>query len=167
VGTARFGELRRRTVRVLTQGHLAQHVFFHYFHGTVERSRRIFGVHPKVYQRLRQRGLTPVEVGRRGGRSPAHVRREMEVLLRLIADRGVRRRAHSREQASYMLRRRMALLGCFLRRPLPKHDPGNPYGDPNNGHGPHARGDRRGLRPGSKREHAHHHSGSCWREPRL
>jgi len=131
---ARLRLLEERTMRVLTQGHLAQHVLFHYFHGTVERSRRIFGVHPKVYQRLRGRGLTPIQVGRRGGRSKAHVKREMRLLLEAITRRGVRRGETTAPQARYMLRRRLALLRCFLHRPVPKLDPGNPYGDPYNDH---------------------------------
>jgi hypothetical protein len=167
VSAGHFRVLRRRTIAMLTQGHLAQHVLYHYFHGTVHRSRLIFGVGPKVYQRLRARGLTPLQVGRRGGRSARHVKRGMRRFLRDIAEHGVHMQAQSPVQARYMLRRRLALLGCFLHRPLPKLDPGNPYGDPNNGHGPHARGERNGLQPGSKEDAARRDPHSCWHEPRL
>src|SRR5215217_8870919 len=66
-----------------------------------------------------------------------------------------------------MLKRREALLSCFLRRPMPKLDPGNPYGDPNNGHGPHERGDRNRLRADSKEARARREPSSCWHEPAL
>lgn len=66
-----------------------------------------------------------------------------------------------------MLERRNALLPCFLRRPLAKMDPGSPYGDPDNGHGPHGRGSLVGLLPGSKESTARRDPRSCWHEPRL
>ena len=66
-----------------------------------------------------------------------------------------------------MLRRRMALLGCFLHRPVPKLDPGNPYGDPYNGHGPHRPESLCSIGSGSKEARARRDPGSCWHEPPL
>jgi hypothetical protein len=161
--------LRERTMRTMTQGHLAQHVLFHYFHGSyaLENTQKIFGVDRKTYKRLRLAGATPFQIGRRGGRTPAQVDRGMRGILRYGADLGVSNESQTPAQAAYMLRRRRALLPCFLRRPMPKLDRGNPYGDPNNGHGPHARGTRNGLLRGSKEATARRDPHSCWHEPAL
>jgi hypothetical protein len=169
VDRRRFAQLRDRTIRMLTQGHLAQHVLFHYFHGTgaLGNTQRIFGLDRSTYMRLRLDRATPIQIGRRGGRAPAQVDRGMRRLLRRERDRGVRDGSQTATQGAHMLRRRTDLLYCFLRRPMPKFDPGNPYGDPHNGHGPHARGTRNGLRPGSKQVRARRHRHCCWHEPVL
>jgi hypothetical protein len=161
--------LRRRTYRVLTEGHLAQHVFFHTFHGTraLERTQQIFGVDRRSFKRMRQSGMTPVQIGRRGGRTPAQVRSGMLGQLRSISALGVRRREHSRREAGHMLRRRTAVLSCFLRRPLAGLDPDSPFGERDNGHGPHARTARPGLSPASKQVRARKSPRCCWFEPPL
>ena len=166
---ARVRVLRQRALRVVTQGHLAQHIFFHYFHGTgaLGRTRQVFGVGRRTFTRLRMRGSTPLAIGRYGGRTRERVVRGMRRLLRRMARAGVRRRAHSPRQGRLMLQRRRALLHCFLRRPVPKLDPANPYGDPHNGHGRHRRADRRGIKRGSKQRRARRHPRCCWDEPRL
>jgi hypothetical protein len=169
VGDHQLAVLRERTMRTMTQGHLAQHVLFHYFHGTyaLENTQNIFGVDRKTYKRLRLRGATPFQIGRRGHRSPFQVERGMRSILRYGANLGVGNESQTPRQAEYMLRRREALLPCFLRRPMPKLDPGNPYGDPYNGHGPHARTTRNGLLPNSKEARARRDPKSCWHEPAL
>lgn len=161
--------LHERTMRMLTQGHLAQHVLFHYFHGTyaLANTRLIFGVDRKTFKRLRQAGWTPLAIGRTGGRSPARIDREMRRILRYSAGIGVDNESHTPAQAAYMLKRRIALLPCFLRRPVAKLDPGNPYGDPNNGHGEHERSSRVGLLPTTKQRRARKKTRSCWHEPSL
>ena len=161
--------LRKRTLRVLTQGHLAQHLLYHYFHvvGVRQWSQRIYGVPWGTVVKLRLRGLTPLGVGRVGGRSPSHLKREFRRLLALEGTRGIRRVAQTSDQAEFMLRRRTALLRCFLHRPLPRHDPGQPYGERYEGHGPHARHVRNGLLPTSKQVRARHDPSSCWAEPTL
>jgi hypothetical protein len=169
VSDDQYAVLHERTMRMLTQGHLAQHVLFHYFHGTyaLENTKTIFGVDRKTYKRVRLAGATPVQIGRRGGRTTAQVDRGMRRILRYGRDVGTDDGSQTPAQGAYMLRRRTELLSCFLRRPMPKLDPGNPYGDPNNGHGPHGRTNRNGLRSDSKEARARRHRSSCWHEPVL
>jgi hypothetical protein len=161
VSDKQYAVLHDRTIRFLTQGHS--------FHGTyaLENTRTIFGVDRKTYKKLRLAGATPLQIGRRGGRSTAQVTRAMERILRYGRDIGTSDDSQTPAQGAYMLKRREALLSCFLRRPMPKLDPGNPYGDPNNGHGRHERGDRNGLRPDSKEARARRDPNSCWHEPAL
>ena len=47
---------------------------------------------------------------------------DLEAVLRRVAAGEL-----TPEQARYMLKRRTALLSCFLHRPMAKFDPGNPY----------------------------------------
>jgi hypothetical protein len=163
-GDRRTRVLEERALRTLTQGHLAQHVFFHLFHGTrtLAHTRAVFGVPRRRFQRLRARGLTPSQIARRGGRSPATARKRLLGVLRGTAAAGVRRHATSRRQAALTLRHQRRLLSCWMRRPAPKFDPGNPYGDPYGSHGRHTRNRRTGLRPGSKQLTACHARGCCW-----
>jgi hypothetical protein len=133
--------LRRRAHRVLTQGHLAQHLFFHVFHGprVPQHSWRILGVSPAVFVRLRQRGLTPIQIARRGHRSAHQLRIDVVDELRHEARLGAARRVTSKAQSRVMLGRQTRLLGCWMHKPLAKFDRDSPYGDPLGGHGPHER----------------------------
>jgi hypothetical protein len=169
VSIRHFRALTGRTLRVLTQGHLAQHLFFHYYHvvGMRQWSPRIYGVPWRKAERLRQRGLTPMEVGHVNGKSPSHVKLGFRRALRDQATRGVRRGAQTPEQAAFMLRRRTGLLRCFLHRPLPRFHPGNPYGERYEGHGPHSRHVRNGLLRNSKQVRARRDPSYCWAEPLL
>jgi hypothetical protein len=167
VGPGRLAELRERTIRVLTQGHLAQHVLFHYFHGTgvTGQTDFVFGFELPTFIRLRSRGLTLVEIGQRGGRTAAEISHDLRDALEKGAALGVARHEQSPAQAEFMLHRRVALLPCFLRRPRANRDPANPYGEHNGGHGRHAREDRNGLLPDSKQMLARHRAHCCWHEP--
>jgi hypothetical protein len=167
VDPAQVAVVRDRTLRVLTQGHLAQHVLFHYFHGTnIEaRSALIFGFPFPAFVDLRSQGLTLVQIGRRGGRTKGQIASELQRALRDGAALGVERHEQSDSQATFMLHRRISLLPCFLRRPRANRDPANPYGEHNGGHGPHARGVRNGLLPDSQQRRARHRPGCCWHEP--
>lgn len=57
--------LKARAERLLTQGHLAQHVFFHWFHNPAIRqhSRAIYGMAPWDYANARRKGFTPAQIG--------------------------------------------------------------------------------------------------------
>ena len=59
VNSKQFTELKRRADATMTQGHLAQHVFFHYFHNPTLafNARKIFNVAPGDYHRARLAGL--------------------------------------------------------------------------------------------------------------
>jgi hypothetical protein len=142
VGADRIATLRDRTVRLLTQGHLAQHAFFHVFHklGLPPASRRLFGVSSRRLGLLRRRGLTPLQVARRHGGLPL---RELIAGLRDHVRRRHRRALATNEawpaQADRLLARQLRLLPCWVRRRAPPADPGNPYGKARLQHGPHAR----------------------------
>jgi hypothetical protein len=161
--------LRRHTRSMLTQGHLAQHVLYHYFHGTtaLEHTRAIFGVSRRTFQVLRAHGRTPLQIGRIGGKTRQEVTDGMRAVLANASAAGVSRRLQTPEQAAYMQRRRAAVLSCFLHRPLPKYDAGSPSGDHWSSHRPHTRGERPGLAPGSRQLTARGRSDSCWHEPDL
>ena len=84
VSAERFAELKRRSGELMTQGHLSQHVFFHYFHhpALALNSRWIFGVRSADYHRARLRGWSPARDRSthrplaRAGRSPCDGRAE-------------------------------------------------------------------------------------------
>jgi hypothetical protein len=144
-----YAQLRRRTQRMLTQGHLAQHVYYHVFHGPrlVTDFRRWFGVRRAVYERLRyKKGLSPRAIAQRHGRDPAAVREHARAALRAEAEEGVHHEATSRLQATAMLARQERVLQCWIDRPAPKFDRTNPFGDPNGGHGRHRRSSRVGIK---------------------
>jgi hypothetical protein len=167
VSPEQFSVLRERTGRMLTQGHLAQHVLFHYFHGTnlASRTQAVLGFDYASFVALRAQGLTILEVARRGGRSPAQAAAGVRAALVDGAALGVARAEQSPSQSAFMLHRRTALLQCFLRRPLAKYDRTNPYGEHLGGHGEHPRGSRIGLLPDSQQRRARHRAHCCWHEP--
>lgn len=106
IGGTRYSELLRRSNALMTQGHLAQHVFFHYFHNPVlaENSQRIFGIESGDYHRARLRGWTPREIAARGGRTMASAEREAMRTMSLSQSEGVIRGETTREQADAFLR---------------------------------------------------------------
>lgn len=129
----RLAALRWRTERMLTQGHLAQHVLFHVFHGPAvpANAAALFGIAREAFLAARQAGLSPDELARRVGRDPAVVRVGVLRLLSDEAAQGVRTRSQSRAQARRMLARQRNALTCWMRSPLPKLDPNNPFGGRN------------------------------------
>ena len=142
VAPAELAVLRDRTVRVLTQGHLAQHVFFHVFHrfGLEPVAPRLFGVSAHHLNALRLQGMTPLEVSRRhGGASEAEMIRGLAALLRQHRDDAVAGRQEPAAEADRMLARQLARLPCWVRSLRPTADPGNPYGKAIRQHGPHPR----------------------------
>lgn len=80
-----------RALRTLTEGHLAQHVFFHLAHypAVALRARTVFGIAPLSYQRFRLAGWTPSEIAGHHGRTSARVRRLTVPILRDGARAGV------------------------------------------------------------------------------
>ena len=130
VPAKRLSNLRWRTERMLTQGHLAQHVFFHIFHGPAvpAHAAELFGVTREAFLAARQAGLTPTEIASRGQRARADARAGVLALLTAEAEQGVRTRSQSRAQSRRMLARQAAALDCWMDSPLPKLDPNNPFG---------------------------------------
>jgi len=127
---ARLALLRDHALQIVTQGHLAQHIFFHVFHGIRARmsTRRLFGLSSRRYSSLRQRGLTPLEVANVGGVSRAQVVAGMTRIFRRDRNDGVALRFSLPAAADLVLHRQLRALPCWLRRPLPAYDPSNPYG---------------------------------------
>lgn len=136
-----------RTRDMLTQGHLAQHVFFHVFHGDLltHHFASFFGVSKARWKELRRRGRTPLQIARRGHRSPKAVRRHVLRYFTMEAEHGVHMGATSQAEADRMLARQTAVTGCWLHSPLPELDPDDPFGDRYGGHGPHSRGSHIGV----------------------
>lgn len=142
VSSARLGELRSRIRRTFTQGHLGQHLFFHYFHGVglPTRAPEIFGVSREEFIRLRKVvGLTPIEIGARNGHPAARVRADVVRVLRTAARRAVETDSSPPRQAAKMLALQLADLDRWLNRPRPPHDPDSLF-DRWGGNGPHERG---------------------------
>jgi len=116
VGAHRAGVLRARALQTITQGHLAQHVFFHSLHqfGIASEAPEIFGVGDMEFRRLRRAELSPLAVARLHGRSPGQVEALAIAVLRERADTGVRGGAMPRAQADRLLRRQLSQLPRWL-----------------------------------------------------
>jgi len=138
---AQFARLRDHTLRILTQGHLAQHVFFHIFHGVSVRTAApdIFRMSGDEYWRLRQRGYTPGQIARRAGVSSRAVRAGMIRLFRGDRDAGVKFGLAWESESDRIFRRQVGALSCWMHRPGPPDDHANPYGKARIYHGAHAR----------------------------
>ena len=110
--------LERRAQTMLTQAHLSRHVIFHVFHTPAipRNARAIFGLSPARFRTLRNRAMTPLAIGARGGRSGAHVRGALWALLVARADRGVRVGAMSRAEARHLLAEQKEQLGVYVGR---------------------------------------------------
>ncbi|MET0603552.1 MAG: hypothetical protein ABW167_16315 [Baekduia sp.] len=110
--------LERRARTMLTQAHLSRHVIFHVFHTPAipRNARAIFGLSPARFRTLRNRAMTPLAIGARGGRSAAHVRGALWELLVARADRGVRIGAMSRTEARHLLAEQKAQLPVYVGR---------------------------------------------------
>lgn len=109
-------ELRDRALRTLTQGHLAQHLFFHRFHhpGIALRARSIFGVRALEYRRLRLTGHAPAEIGGAHRRSRRVVAMRAMATLRHFGDLGARLAATPGSQANRFLRAQRRGLSWWL-----------------------------------------------------
>jgi hypothetical protein len=144
-------ELRNHTSRMLTQGHLAQHLFWHPFHSpSFMRNPRqaafdLFGVSIETYRRMRREGATQIEIAAAGGRTPAQLRRTVVHHLEMESTMGVEMRMTPRSQAARMLARQLSLVSCWMTKPLPHFDPDIPFGDPLSHHGPHDRSSTIGI----------------------
>ncbi len=134
--------LRERTLRILTQGHLAQHMFFHVFHGLELHgvSHHVFGMRASAYRALRERGLSYVAIAKRGGVSPSAIRTEVTSMLSANRSDGVARHEAWPAQSERILARTLAKTPCWLRRPPAGLDVSNPYGKNRFLHGSHESG---------------------------
>ena len=106
MSAAKYRELHSRSVRTLTQGHLAQHIFFHSLHQSVlpDRAAQIFGVrNTDEFQRLRRAELSPLQISRLYGRSRTQVEHAAVSALRerVRARRSGRRRLRRSGSAAF------------------------------------------------------------------
>jgi len=158
VPAKRLANLRWRTERVLTQGHLAQHLLFHTFHGPAvpTSAPQLFGITREEFIAARQAALSPAAIAVRAGRDPAVTRAGVLALLSAEGARGVHTRSQSRAQARRMLARQRGALDCWMGSPLPKLDPANPFGgrDGDAGSAPAGSAPSRPI-PGCQDEHGH------------
>jgi Tol biopolymer transport system component/plastocyanin len=107
---------RERALRTITQGHLAQHLFFHSLHqfGIASEAPAIFGVTDVEFRRLRRAELSPLAIARLHGRSPGQVEALAIAVLRERARTGVRGHAIPAAQADRLLRRQLSQLPRWL-----------------------------------------------------
>jgi len=150
VDAERLALLRHRTVRVLTQGHLAQHLFFHVFHSLGSRhvAHTLFGVSSARLDQLRRRGQTPLEVAARHGVGERELTAGVIELLRAQHETGIQTHQAWPSEADRILGRQTRTLPCWLRSLRPAMDPGGPYGKATWQHGRHPRD-----WPSTRREH--------------
>ncbi len=109
--------LRARTLRVLTQGHLSQHIVFHTLHQDAgpRRAREVFGVATTAeFQRLRRLDLSPLRIGRLHGRTRASMQAGIERALRAAAARGVRGGDVSARESAVFLQRQLRQVPRWL-----------------------------------------------------
>lgn len=113
---SQYARLRDRARRTLTQGHLAQHVFFHYLHQSeiTAHAVEVFGATPAEYKRLRAVGYTPAEIGALHGRRRSSVAGAILSVCRLSAQAGVSTRETPARQAARFLRRQRSARSRYL-----------------------------------------------------
>lgn len=110
--------LRERSMDMLTQAHLANHVMFHIYHTPAipRHAQEIFGMRPERYRRLRDSGLTPQLIAAKGGRSLRESREALRTILRKRDQQAVRAGAMSSRQAKALFAHQEAGLDAYMRR---------------------------------------------------
>jgi Tol biopolymer transport system component/plastocyanin len=108
--------LRARALRTITQGHLAQHLFFHSLHqfAIPSEAPEIFGVTDAEFRALRRGEQSPLEIGRVHGRSPSEIEALTAEVLRERARAGIRSGAMTARQGRLLLARQLAQLPRWL-----------------------------------------------------
>jgi Tol biopolymer transport system component len=108
--------LRGRAKRVITQGHLAQHIFFHSLHqfAVPSEAPELFGVTDARFRELRRAELSPLTVARLHGRSPGKVEALAIAVLRERVAAGVESGAMPAAQGRRLLRRQLTQLPRWL-----------------------------------------------------
>jgi Tol biopolymer transport system component len=117
VGSERLAVLRGRALRTITQGHLAQHLFFHSLHqfAIPSAAPRIFGVSDAAFRDVRRTlELSPLTIARLHGRSPARVEEMSVAVLRDRVRAGVAGHAMTARQGRILLRRQITQLPRWL-----------------------------------------------------
>jgi len=115
-GAARAAVLQARALQTVTQGHLAQHLFFHSLHqfAIASEAPDIFGVTDVEFRALRRAELSPLAIARLHGRSPGEVEAMCIAVLRERARTGVEGKAMTSAQAQRILSRQISQLPRWL-----------------------------------------------------
>jgi Tol biopolymer transport system component/plastocyanin len=117
VGPQRLSVLRGRALRTITQGHLAQHLFFHSLHqfAIPSAAPRIFGLSDAAFRDIRRTlELSPLTIARLHGRSPARVEEMSVAVLRDRVRAGVAGHAMTARQGRILLARQITQLPRWL-----------------------------------------------------
>ncbi|HEX5618266.1 MAG TPA: hypothetical protein VFX51_07585 [Solirubrobacteraceae bacterium] len=115
----RIAVLEERALRTLTQGHLAQHLFFHSLHQNAipNNAPAIFGVASREeFAALRRSEFSPLQICRLNGFSRAHAQERAIATLTRMARRGVRRDQFPESQAKILLARQLNQLPRWLQQ---------------------------------------------------
>ncbi len=115
----RLAVLEKRALRTLTQGHLAQHIFFHSLHQEAipTHASKIFGVASREeWSELRRSELSPLQICRLNGLSRGHAQEQATATLRSTAEEGVARQATPPVQAERLLSRQLRQLPRWLQQ---------------------------------------------------
>lgn len=109
-------ELERRARMTITQGHLAQHLFFHSLHQFAIPSAApdLFGVTDAAFRALRRQELSPLAIGRMHGRSPGRIEGGAIAVLRERIAAGVGDGDMTARQGRILLRRQLTQLPRWL-----------------------------------------------------
>ena len=116
---ARLAVLRERALRVLTQGHLSQHMMFHSLHQDAipDNAPAIFGVGSRAeFAALRRSELSPLMICRLNGRSRGHAQQTATATLTAMAALGVEGQAIPARQAERLLARQLSQLPRWLQQ---------------------------------------------------
>lgn len=117
LSAAQRTRVRSYSRRVVTQGHLAQHLLFHALHQTAipERSGSIFGEpDPRAYGRLRFAEVSPLDIGELHGVTRVQMRQRTSAALRGAQQRGVRAGVVTPKQAKLQLDRQLGQIPRWL-----------------------------------------------------
>ncbi len=112
----RLALLESRALRTLTQGHLAQHIFFHSLHQDAipDAAPEIFGTSTTRFRYLRRSELSPLMICRLNGLSRAHAQAAAERALRAMVARGVNGQAMPASQGARLLERQLGQVPRWL-----------------------------------------------------
>ncbi len=115
VSSRRYAVLRKRTMRFLSQSHLAHHFLGHPFHqrSIQRRAQEIYGADRREIAELRKQGLSFVDIAQRHGRSATQIYDAAMAILRESADTAVRRHDTSRAWRRYWLSLQAERLGRY------------------------------------------------------
>ena len=115
----RLAVLEQRALRTLTQGHLAQHIFFHSLHQEAipANASKIFGVASRAeWSELRRSELSPLQICRLNGLPRGHAQEQATATLRAAAESGVTRQSIPPVQAERLLSRQLRQLPRWLQQ---------------------------------------------------